>query len=56
MVTVWGIGFRELGHGNHTAGFEREGTRNLAGLHCRLARPISSQRRSGRRVARVRSS
>ena len=36
MVTVWGIGFRELGHGNHTAGFEREGTRNLAGLHCRF--------------------
>jgi len=27
-VTVWGVGFREQGHGNHSAG--------LAGLHCRF--------------------
>jgi hypothetical protein len=27
-VTVWGVGFRDLGHGNHSAG--------LAGLHCQF--------------------
>ena len=27
-VTVWGVGFRDQGHGNHSAG--------LAGLHCRF--------------------